>query len=79
MQVSILEAKTNLSSLVRLVETGKEESIIISRYGNPIVKIVICNDKPVSRRIGIAKGKLESPSDLDLHNDEILEMFGGAL
>ena len=41
MQVNILEAKTKLSNLVKLVETGKEEEIIISRYGKPVVKMVI--------------------------------------
>jgi antitoxin (DNA-binding transcriptional repressor) of toxin-antitoxin stability system len=79
MQVNILEAKTNLSNLVRLVETGQEERIIIARYGKPVVKMVLYNDVPVSKRIGIAKGKLKSPEDLDKYNDEIAEMFGGAL
>lgn len=77
MQVNILEAKTNLSNLVRLIETGKEEHIIIARYGKPVVKMVIYNDAPVSKRIGIAKGKLKSPEDLDQYNNEIAEMFGG--
>lgn len=79
MQVNILEAKTNLSNLVRLIETGKEEHIIIARYGKPIVKMVMYNDAPVSKRIGVAKGKLKSPEDLDQYNDEIAAMFGGAL
>ena len=79
MQVNILEAKTNLSNLVRLIETGKEEHIIIARYGKPVVKMVMYNDAPVSKRIGIAKGKLKSPEDLDQYNDEIAAMFGGAL
>ncbi len=79
MQVSILEAKTNLSNLIRMIETGKEERIIIARYGKPVVKMVVYNDVPVSKRIGVAKGKLKSPEDLDKYNDEIAEMFGGAL
>lgn len=76
MQVNILEAKTNLSSLVKLVEQGKEEDIIIARYGKPVVKMVLYNDAPTSRRIGVAKGKLRSPEDLDKYNEEIAEMFG---
>ena len=79
MQVNILEAKTNLSNLVKLIETGREEHIIIARYGKPVAKMVLYNDAPVSRRIGVAKGKLKSPADLDRYNDEIAEMFGGAL
>ena len=79
MQVNILEAKTNLSNLVRLVETGKEDSVIIARYGRPVAKLVTYSDAPVQKRIGIAKGKLKSPDDLDKYNDEIAEMFGGSL
>lgn len=79
MRVNILEAKTNLSNLVRMVETGKEEVVVISRYGKPVVKMVAFNDAPVSKRIGVAKGKLKSPADLDQYNDEIATMFGSAL
>ena len=79
MQVNILEAKTNLSSLVKLVETGKEENIVIARYGKPVVKLVLYTDVSVSKRIGIAEGKLKSPTDLDQYNDEIAELFGGEL
>ena len=79
MQVNILEAKTNLSNLVKMVETGKEEVIVIARYGKPVVKMVTYNDTPVSNRIGVAKGKLKSPDDLDQYNDEIAAMFGGVL
>lgn len=79
MQVNVLEAKTNLSNLVRLVESGKEEGIIITRYGKPVAKIVVYTDVPVSKRIGIAKGKIDSPEDLDRYNPEIEVLFGGAL
>ena len=80
MQVSIFEAKANLSNLVRLVEAGKEDKIIISRYGKPVVKLVIYNDDtPVENRIGIAKGKLKTPVDLDRDNLMIQEMFGGQI
>ncbi len=77
MQVNILEAKTNLSNLIRLIETGKEETIIIARYGKPVVKMVVYKDAPVSRRIGVAKGKLQSPVDIDKYNDEVAALFGG--
>ncbi len=79
MQVNILEAKTNLSSMVRMLETGKEDRIIIARYGKPVVKMVPYNDVPVSKRIGVAKGKLKSPKDLDQYNDEVAALFGGGL
>lgn len=77
MQVNILEAKTEFSKLIRLLETGKEDHIVVARYGKPVVKMTVYNDVPVSRRIGVAKGKLRSPDDLDQFNDEIAELFGG--
>ena len=79
MQVNTLEAKTNLSNLVKLIETGKENMIVIARYGKPVVKMTAYQEKPVSRRIGVAKGKLKSPEDLDAHNEEIAALFGGAV
>ena len=39
----------------------------------------IANYRTVSKRIGVAKGKLKSPEDLDQYNDEIAVMFGGSL
>jgi antitoxin (DNA-binding transcriptional repressor) of toxin-antitoxin stability system len=76
MQVNILEAKTNLPNLVRLVETGRKDMITIARYGKPVANIVIFNDVPVSMRIGVARGRLKSPADLDQYNDEVAAMFG---
>ncbi len=79
MQVNVLEAKTNLSSLIKLVESGKEQSIIIARYGKPIAKLTPCYDTSTNNRIGVAKGLLKEPDDLDKYNDEIAELFGGDL
>lgn len=79
MDVNIAEAKTELSNLVRLVENGREDTIWICRYNKRVAKIVSCNDTPVSHRIGIAKGKLKSPKDLDQDNAKIEELFGGSL
>ena len=71
MQLNILEAQTKLSHLVRLIETGQEKMIVIEKYGKPVVKMTAYQETPVSRRIGVAKGKLKTPEDLDKHNDEI--------
>ncbi len=78
MQVNIQEAKTGLSRYIRLLETKQEKQIIIARHGKPVVKLTPYNDKPVSSRIGIAAGKLKCPENIDLHNDEIADLFGGA-
>ena len=77
LQVSILEAKTKFSQLVRLIETKQEDHIIVSRHGKPVLKMVSYNDAPIENRIGIAKGKLLCPDDFDACNDEIAALFGG--
>ena len=40
-QVNVLEAKNNLSRLIRLLESGDEDNIIIARDGVPIVQMTL--------------------------------------
>ena len=75
MQVNITDVG-EFAKLLQLIESGQEEQIIFTRYGKPVVKLVTVEDEPVSRRIGVAKGKLKTPADLDRDNDRIAEMFG---
>ena len=75
MQVNILEAKTDFSKLIRLLESKREESIVVARNGHPVVKIVLIDETPVSRRIGIAKGKFHAPEDFDANNQEAVAML----
>ena len=77
MQVNIREAKADLSRLIRLIENKREDEIMVSKNGKPVAKIVPVNDTPVSKRIGIAKGKLLVPKDFDKGNEEIIEMMTG--
>ena len=49
------------------------------RMVNPEIHTLKKNEvvnSSISKRIGVAKGKIQAPEDLDLHNDEILKMFG---
>ena len=79
-QVNILEAKTDFSKLIRLLETKREDYITVARNGKPVAKITLINETPVSNRIGIAKGKFTVHGDFDADNNEIAEMLtGGAL
>lgn len=79
-QVNILEAKTDFSKLIRLLETRKEDYITIARNGKPVAQITLINETPVSKRIGIARGKFGVKGDFDDDNKEIADMLtGGAL
>lgn len=73
--INMLEAKSNLSELVRAVESGEQDEIIIARNGVPAARLVPI--KRISRvRLGVAKGKYVVPDDIDADNDLIAEMFG---
>lgn len=79
-QVNMLEAKTDFSKLIRLLETKREDFITVARNGKPVAKITLINETPVSNRIGIAKGKFTVHGNFDTDNDEISNMLmGGAL
>ena len=70
MQVNVFEAKTDFSKLIRILESKKEDSITVARNGKPVVKITLVDESPVSKRIGIAKGKIKVPDDFDACNEE---------
>ena len=77
MQVNVVEAKRDFSRLMRLLETEKEESIFVARNGKPIIKMTVVEETPVSKRIGVAKGKFKAPDDFDAANDEVCAMLTG--
>ena len=77
LQVNILEAKTDFSRLIRLLETKKEDYITVARNGKPVAKITLINETPVSKRIGVAKGKFTVKGDFDADNDAIAELMTG--
>ena len=80
LQVSVREAKADLSKLIRLVENKREDEVQIARNGRPVVKIVLINPVPVSKRIGVAEGKFVVPDDLDAGSEEIAaSLMGGDL
>lgn len=80
LQVSVREAKADLSKLIRLIENKREDEVQIARNGRPIVKIVLIQPTPASKRIGVAEGKFFVPDDLDAGSKEIAaSLMGGDL
>ncbi len=55
-QVNVLQAKTELSRLLQLLESGDEDEIVIARNGTPVAKMERFEEKPVTARIGAAAG-----------------------
>ena len=75
MQFDILEAETDFSELVRLLETGKEDLICVARNGMPVVKMTKVNQSSTAKRIGVAKGAFNIYGDFDEDNAEIADML----
>lgn len=78
MQVNVADADVNLMSLVRLIQSGQENSVVLVEDGRPVAKMEHYAEEPDGRHIkfGIAKGELNYTGDFDECNDEIAEMFG---
>lgn len=77
MQVNIHEAKSNLSKLI--VKAMQGEEVIISKAGNPLVKVVrIENDKGKNKRVfDHAKSAVSVPHEFfDALPPEVMESFG---
>lgn len=76
-QVNVLDAKTNFSKLLMLLETKQESEVIICKNNKPVAKITPMNTTDVSKRLGIAKGKFTIPDDFDDEDPVINAMFYG--
>lgn len=51
---NVHEAKTQLSRLLARAEAGEE--VVIARDGDPVVRLVPCENRPGIRRFGSMKG-----------------------
>ena len=76
-QMNVLEAKTNFSKIIAMLENRDEKEVIVAKAGKPVVKIVLyTQQKTFDQIFGIAIGKFKVPDDIDECNDEIARMFG---
>ena len=65
MQINVADAKRDFSKIIRLLES------------KPVAKLTWVEETPVTKRIGIAKGKFKAPDDFDATNDEVYAMLSG--
>lgn len=74
-EVSVHEAKTHLSRLLRRIATGEE--VTISRSGKPVARLVPIRNKPV-RKLGLDADQVRIAEDFDAPlPEEILKSFEG--
>lgn len=69
--VGVHEAKTNLSRLLRMVESGTE--VHITRASQPIARLVPISSS--TRELGFAAGTFEVPDDFDETDPDLVESF----
>lgn len=73
LRVGVHEAKTRMSELLRLVDSGQE--IEIARGGEPVAKLVPFHPREI-RRLGIDHGVYTVPDDFDAPlPDDVLQSF----
>lgn len=70
---NIHQAKTNLSSLIASVLSGKD--VVIAKAGQPIVKLIQYIPDNVKRVAGLFKGDIWTSDDFDEESEEINKMF----
>lgn len=73
--VNMFEAKSNLSRLVEAVESGAEAEIVIARHGKPAARLVPLAEAVKGPRIGIAKGRSQTPAPDPGIEDQAAALF----
>ena len=72
MEINIYDAKTNFSKLINSLLEEKEDVIIISKNGKPVVQMTLINKKN-SKRLGSAKKEM-SGFDMSLEDFNSIEV-----
>ncbi|MFZ4394807.1 MAG: type II toxin-antitoxin system Phd/YefM family antitoxin [Kiritimatiellia bacterium] len=75
--VGLCDAKTHLSRLVETLLSGKEDHVVISRRGIPVVQLTALRERDSSKRIGLARGRFKIPDNIDGANKTGLALFHG--
>lgn len=74
-RVGMHEAKTQLSRLVELAESGEE--IVIQRSGRPVARLVAIEERrPVSEAFGALRGQIVLKADFDELPEDFTDHFG---
>jgi prevent-host-death family protein len=72
--VTVSEAKSQLSSLIKRVEDGEE--IVIRRRSRPVAKLIRYDDPPARREMGDLKGRIWISDDFYERDEELERLFG---
>lgn len=73
--MDIAEVSASLPRLVARLERGELDDVVITRDARPVARLVPAAS--TAKRLGIARGKLTLPDNLDASDDEIARLFNG--
>jgi antitoxin (DNA-binding transcriptional repressor) of toxin-antitoxin stability system len=76
--VTMHEAKTHLSRLVKEIREGKEAEIIISIGDTPAARLMPY-ERAGRRVLGVDRGLIQFSDDFDAVDQEIADLFEGKL
>ena len=75
MTINVTKAKTNLSKLIKLLESGQEREIIVCKWGKPILRWTLFSE--TTRPFGMLKNEYpQNDSDFFSLDGEIASEFG---
>ena len=60
-KMNVLEAKTNFSKIISMLEDHDEEEVIVCRAGKPVVKITLLEQPCIADRLGMFAGEMDVP------------------
>jgi antitoxin (DNA-binding transcriptional repressor) of toxin-antitoxin stability system len=73
--VTIHETKPHLSRIIEQI-LNNGQPVTIARAGKPVVIVSAHSEaRPSHRKLGMLRGRVRLPEDLDVHNAEIQKMF----
>jgi len=82
-KMNVLEAKTNFSKIIAMLENHEEEEVIVARAGKPVVRITLFPKQSIIDKLGMFAGEMELPP-IDAENwdpcawsdEELKEVWG---
>ncbi len=83
-QMNVLEAKTNFSKIIAMLERKEEKEVIIARAGKPVVKMTLLPQKEsLISKLGMFKDDMKVPKIDDENwdpcawsDEELKEIWG---
>ncbi len=81
--MNVLEAKTNFSKIISMLENHEEDEVIVARAGKPVVRITLLPKQNLADKIGMFAGEMNLPEITDENwdpcawsDEELKEIWG---